>query len=278
MRFVTPGYFAAMGIPLTSGRDVLDQDAIDSPRVAVVSESFAEQFWPGRNAIGRRFDFGEMTRTVVGIVGDVRVRGLEASSEPQVYLPSRQMPDRYFVGYVPRDLVIRSTLEAGSLVPAVQQIVTHADVQTPVDRVQTLNDILDQETSPRSTQVRVLGIFAAIAFLLAGVGINGLLSFAVSHRSQEIGVRMAMGAQVRDILLMILGESLILAIIGIAAGGLLAYLAARTMEALLAGISPRDPLTFAAGMIMAFVMTMAGSARPALRAVRVDPMTVIRTE
>jgi putative ABC transport system permease protein len=127
-------------------------------------------------------------------------------------------------------------------------------------------------------QVRVLGVFAAVAFLLAGIGIHGLLSFAVSHRAQEIGVRMAMGAQMRDILRMILGESLLLATIGIAIGALLAYIVARTMEALLAGVSPRDPWTFVVAMSVALIMTLAGSALPALRAVRVDPMSVIRAD
>jgi putative ABC transport system permease protein len=144
--------------------------------------------------------------------------------------------------------------------------------------VRTLNDILDEETGPRSAQVRVLGVFATVAFLLAGIGIHGLLSFAVSHRAQEIGVRMAMGAQVRDILRLILGESLVLACVGIALGASLAYIAARAMDALLAGISPRDPATFLAGIIVALVTTIAGSALPALRAVRVDPMLVIRSE
>jgi ABC-type antimicrobial peptide transport system permease subunit len=217
-------------------------------------------------------------RTVIGVVGDVRVRGLEQASEPQVYLPSPQVPDRVFIFYIPRALVIRSSLPSESLLPAVKQFVAGAETEASIDLVQTLEEVLQQETGPRTVQVRVLGVFAAVAFLLAGIGIHGLLSFAVSHRAQEIGVRMAMGAQARDILGMILGESLILSAIGIGVGGLLAYIAARTMEALLAGVSPRDPLTFVIAMSVAFVMTLAGSALPALRAVRVDPMTVIRAE
>jgi len=278
LRFVTAGYVPAMGIKLTRGRDIVDSDGPSSPRVALVSESFARQFWPDRDAIGRHFVIAEQDRTVVGIVGDVRVRGLEMASEPQVYLPSRQMPDAYFMFFMPRQLVIRTSLDAASLTPMVRQIVTRVDPQLPVTDVRTLADLLDQETGPRTVQVRVLGVFAAVAFLLAGIGIHGLLSFAVSHRAQEIGVRMAMGAQMRDILRMILGESLMLATIGIAAGALLAYILARTMEALLAGVSPRDPWTFVVAVSVAFVMTLAGSALPAVRAVRVDPMSVIRAD
>ena len=159
-----------------------------------------------------------------------------------------------------------------------KQFVAGAEAEASIDLVQTLEEVLQQETSPRTVQVRVLGVFAAVAFLLAGIGIHGLLSFAVSHRAQEIGVRMAMGAQMRDILRMILGESLMLAAIGIAVGASLAYIVARTMEALLAGVSPRDPWTFVVAMSVAFIMTLAGSALPALRAVRVDPMSVIRAD
>jgi predicted permease len=278
LRHVTPGYFAAMGIPLTRGREILDSDTTTSLAVAVVSESFARQFWPDRDPIGRHFTFAEAERTLVGVVGDVRVRGPEQTSEPQVYLPSSQMPERQFVFFAPQELAIRSTLDAAALVPAVRQIVMRAEAQTPIDRIRPLDAIVSEETAPRTVQVRVLGVFAAVACLLAAVGIHGLLAFAVSTRSQEIGVRMAMGAQMRDILRMILGESLTLACLGIALGTALAYVAGRAMEALLAGVSPADPITFVAVIGIAFVMTILGSLLPALRAVRVDPMTVIRSE
>jgi predicted permease len=278
LRYITTGYFGAMGIPFTRGRDVQDGDTFTAPRVAVVSASFARQIWPDRDPIGRRFLFAEEMRTVVGVVGDVRVRGLEMTSEPQVYLPSSQVPDRVFIFYIPRALIIRSSLPHESLLPTVKQFVAGAEAEASIDLVQTLEEVLQQETSPRAVQVRVLGVFAAVAFLLAGIGIHGLLSFAVSHRAQEIGVRMAMGAQMQDILRMILGESLMLAAIGIGVGASLAYIIGRTMEALLAGVSPHDPWTFVAAVSVAFVMTLAGSALPALRAVRVDPMTVIRAD
>jgi len=270
VRFVTPGFFEAMGIPLRRGRDVRDSDTRTSPLIAIVSESFARQHWPDRDPIGRRFLFLDEMRTVTGIVGDVRVRGLESPSEPQVYMPHAQMADDTYLWHAAKDLVIRSSADARALVPAVRDIVAHADPQQPVSDVRMLAEIVGEETAPRTAQVRVLGAFAAVAFLLAGVGIHGLLSFAVSHR--------AMGAQARDILRMILGESLLLAGVGIVSGASLAYAAARAMEALLAGVSPRDPLTFTAGVLVALVMTLAGSMIPALRAMRVDPMTVIRTE
>src|SRR5262249_43229457 len=145
--------------------------------------------------------------------------------------------DAYFMFFAPRQLVVRSSLDATALAPAVRQIVARIDPKLPVTQVGQLTDLIEEETGPRSAQVRVIGLFAVVAFLLAGIGIHGLLSFAVSHRAQEIGVRMAMGAQMSDILRMILGESLMLASIGMIAGGFLAYVAGRLMEALLAGIS-----------------------------------------
>jgi predicted permease len=278
VRFVTPGYFETMRIPRRRGRDVRESDTPAAARIAVVSESFAHRHWPDRDPLGRRFRIMDEMRTVVGVVGDIRVRGPQVTSEPQVYLPTVQMADGTYLWFAPKDLVIRSTVEASTLLPSIRAIVSRADPQQPISDVRTLAEIVADETAPRTAQVRVLGAFAAVAFLLAGIGIHGLLSFAVSHRAQEIGVRMAMGAQVRDILRLILGESLVLGGIGIVSGAALAYGAGRSMEALLAGISPRDPATFLAGVGVALVMTIAGSLLPAVRAVRVDPMTVIRSE
>jgi predicted permease len=280
VRFVTPGYFAAMGIPLRSGRDVRESDTQKSPFVAVVSASFVRQHWPNQDPLGRRFTFMDSLRTIVGVVGDVHVRGIERTSEPQVYLPEGQVEDNTYLWFAPKDLVIRTASDAGSdsVLAATRQIIARADPQQPISDVRPLADIVSDETATMVASARVLGAFTAIAFLLAGIGIHGLLSFAVSQRSQEIGVRMAMGAQARDILRMVLGRSLQLAVIGIALGISLAHIAARSLESLLAGVTPWDPLAFATGILVALVMTLAGSAVPAARAVRVDPMSAIRSE
>ncbi|HEY7111563.1 MAG TPA: ABC transporter permease [Thermoanaerobaculia bacterium] len=278
LRFVTPDYFAAMGIPVKAGRDVAPSDTAASPFVAVVSESFVKRYWPGQGALGRRFRFGQADRTVVGVVGDVRVRGLEGDSEPQVYVPSRQVPDGNYIGYVPRDLVIRSAVPAATLLPELRQIVAQADPLLPVSDVRPLSDLVASDTAPRRIQARALAAFAAVALGLAALGIHGLLSFTVSQRSREIGVRMALGATPRDILEMVLGRSAVLAGAGALLGGVLALGAAFAMRALLAGVSPADTATFGAAIGLAAAMTAAGSALPALRAVRVDPVTAIRTD
>jgi len=278
LRFVTPGFFAALGIPMRRGRDVSESDTRDSPFVAVVSESFVRRYWPAQDPLGRRFQVASQGRSVVGVVGDVRVRGLETTSEPQVYLPYQQVADRSLIGYIPKALVVRSSMEPGALLPALRGAVARADPEQPVSDVRTLSEIVDAETAPRSVQVRVLGSFAAVAVLLAGIGIHGLLAFAVSSRAQEIGVRVALGARPADVLALILREGLLLAAAGTVLGVALAYAAGRALEALLAGVSPRDAATFSAAVALAVVTTLAGSLLPALRAVRVDPLTAIRAE
>jgi len=278
LRYVTPGFFSTLRIPLRAGRDVSDLDTQNSPYVAVVSESFARQHWPGESPIGRRFFIAFQDRTVVGVVGNIRVRGLERESEPQVYVPHRQVPDGGVMGYAPKDLVIKSTMAPEALVPAVRAIIARADPQLPVSDIALYTDIIDAETAPRTTQLRVLGAFAAVALLLAGIGLHGLLAYMVTTRVREIGVRMALGAGSRDIILLVMRQGLVLASVGLSVGVALAYAAGRTLQALLAGVSPADMAAFAAAASLVFLVTLAGTAAPALRARRIDPIIAIRTE
>ena len=278
MRFITPGYFQAMGIPLKLGRGVEESDGTTALPVAVVSESFVQRYWPGKNPIGRSFQIASGTRTIVGVAGNVRVRGLEARSEPQVYLSYRQMRDGNLVWYAPKDLAVRTTVNPTSLTAGIRAIIHDADPQQPISDVQTLTEIVESNTASRRVQARVLGAFAAIAFLLAAVGIHGLLSFSVSQRTQEIGVRMALGAKSGQILSLILGESSRLAIAGVVLGAGLGYGAGRAMQSLLAGLEPGDAATFATAMALAVMMTLAGSLIPTVRAVRVDPAVAVRAE
>ncbi len=278
LRYVTPGFFATMGIPVERGRDVSEADSFDAPWTAVVSESFARRYWAGHDPLGRHFKIALSDRTVVGVVGDIRVRGLEQDSEPQVYLPYRQVKDEWLIGYVPKDLVIRSATPPGGLLPAVRGIIHNADAEQPIADVRTMENIVAGETASRTSQVRVLGLFAAIAFLLAGVGIHGVLSFAVSRRMQEIGVRIALGARPGGIVKMIVGRGAALAAMGVLPGVVLAYAAGRAMEGLLAGVQPGDAITFASAIGLCLLMTVLGSFLPAWRAVRIDPIQAIRSE
>jgi hypothetical protein len=278
LRFTTPGFFDTLGIPFRCGRDVQPSDTRASPFVAVVSESFASRHWPGEHPLGRRFRTAVQEWTVVGVVGDVRVRGLEAASEPQVYLPYRQVQDRAMIGYTPKDLVLRSPLDEAALVPALRRIIARADPQQPIAGIRELTEIVADDAAPRSVQVRVLAGFAAVAILLAGIGIHGLLAFTITQRQQEFGVRMVLGARPADILQLVLRQGAVLAVAGVTAGLTLAYSVGRSLQALLFGVSPGDPVTFVATLVMGLLMTLAGSLWPAMRASRVDPLTVMRVE
>ena len=278
LRFVTPGFFRTLAIPLRRGRDVAESDTTDRPAVAVISDSFVRRYWPGQDPIGRHFHLVTQDLEVVGVVGDIRVRGLARVSEPQVYLPHRQLGDSNLVWYGPKDLVIRTTGDPLALVPSVRAIVRRADPQVPLSDVQTMNNVIDGETAPRAIQVRAIGTFAVLALLLGGIGIHGLLSYAVSQRTQEIGVRVALGATPRDILRMVALQSATLAAVGVGAGVGLAYAAGRWMESLLAGVGVTDAATFGAAVGLVLVMTAAGTLAPTRRALRVDPITAIRSE
>jgi len=278
LRFITSGFFKTLRIPLMQGRELAEQDTASTPYVAVVSQSFVRKYWPDGNAVGRHFQFAFHDRAIVGVAGDVRVRGLERDSEPQVYLPYRQVSDLDFPFYVPKDLAILTTGNPEALAPAVQRIVRAADPEQPVSSVRTMAKIVEEQTASRTVQARLLGGFAALAFLLAAVGIHGLLSFAVSQRSREIGVRVALGAKPRDILSMVLRQAAFVAVAGVVPGTVLAYEAALAMQALLAGVKPNDPPAFLAAAALCVAMTLFGSLLPAWRAVRVDPITALRAE
>lgn len=282
-RFVTPDYFKAMGIPVRAGRTILPTDTPKAQPVAVVSESFVQRFLAGTgDPIGRTFDFFLAgTRTIVGVVGDVKFRGLERRNEPQVYLPYQQQGDNRTMGYTPKDLVVLidpaqwETGAADALVPEIRRIVKQADPEQPISDVQPLTAILDGQTTSRVVQVRVLGAFAAVSCLLAAVGLHGLLAFVVSARTREFGVRLALGARPVQILTLVTRHGLLLGAMGVAAGAAAAYAAGRWLESVLAGVSPADPITFAIAIGVAAIMTIAGSIAPAIRAARTDPRQAI---
>jgi predicted permease len=284
-RFITPAYFRAMEIPLVAGRPFDESDASQSEPVAIVSQSFVTSYLDGQQAIGRMFQFGPAgRRTIVGVVGDVRVRGLESRSEPQVYLPSPQQGDNRIIGYFPKDLVVRvsaydsdrAALDA--LLPAIRQIVWNVDPDQAVSDARPLGAIVEGETVTRAVQVRVLGVFAATSCVLAAVGLHGLLAFIVSARAREFGVRLALGAEPRQVLALVARRGLMLG----GAGGLLglwiAYVAGRGIESLLAGLSPADAATLTAALGCALVMTLAGSLLPALRAARTNPRDAMQID
>ena len=275
-RFVTPGFFETMSIPITEGRDISWADTADAPLVAVVSQSFVQEMWPGASGIGRRFRVMNTDRTIVGVVGNIRVRGLEQPSEPQMYLSSQQVPDNAVMGYAPQELVVRADADPTGLLPSIRQIVQRADPEQPISNVRLLEDVVTDQIAPRAVQARVLGGFAGVAMLLAAIGLYGLLAFAISTRMREIGLRMALGATPGSIVGLVVRRGLILGAMGIAIGCAAAYGAGRWIESLLAGISPHDPAIFLAAIGLTLTLALIGTLLPAIRASRVSPLEAAR--
>jgi predicted permease len=278
LRFVTPGFFTTLGIPQLAGRDVSGGDTDGGPSVAVVSESFARRYWPGGNAVGQRFRFAFRERLIVGIVADIRVRGLEAVSEPQVYLPHKQVPDGGLPFYTPKDLLVRTSGSPMAIAASIQRIIRDADPELPISDIRPLADVVALQTAPRRTHVAIVALFAVMATVLSGVGLHGLLAFGVAQRRREIGIRIALGAPAPRVVRVVVARGAALAAVGALAGMLLGYGAGRWLADVLFGVQPGDPLTFVAAAITALLMTVSGSIFPARRAVRVDPVKAMRTE
>jgi len=278
LRLVTPGFFDTLRIPVLQGRDVRDSDRPDGPRVTLVSESFVRRHWPGLDPIGRRvaFAFGDLE--VVGVVKDIKVRGLERESEPQLYLAASQVPDGSIIYYSPKELVVSAVGELRTLVPLVRAAVARADPLVPISDIRPLSEIVEADTAARVVQVRVLGAFAATAILLAAVGLHGLLAFSVAARTREIGVRFALGATPGRVMRLVVGRGLVLAAFGIGVGLILAAWAASTLQALLFGVDPRNSAVYAMAVGVCLIVAVVGTALPALRAMRVDPLDAIRAE
>jgi predicted permease len=274
VRIVTDGYPAAMGIPLRAGRDIAPGDVRTSEPVMVINETMARTLWPGQDPIGKYvLNACARERRVVGVVGDVRHLALEQASGNEMYIPMRQCPDR-----PSHDLVVRSTLAAAPLAGAVREALKPLAPNLASNTVRTLQQIVDKSVSPRRFTVLLLGAFAIFALVLASLGIYALISYSVNQRTQEIGIRMALGATTSDVKRQIVGQTLWLTTIGVLIGAAASWLLARGLEGLLFEVSASDPKTFL-GMaaVLTVVATIAGYL-PARRASGIDPMTALRSE
>jgi predicted permease len=276
LRLVTPQFFSTLRIPLRRGRDLSDSDTSDRPLVAVVSESFARRHWPGADPLGRTFETRGQRRTVVGVVGDIKFRGLERTSEPQLYLPADQAPNPIGALYLPKDLVVRVSRQAPGLVGAIREIVGRVDPQQQISNVRMMAEVVGDQTETRRAQLRVLTALAVLALLITVAGIHGLLGFTVAQRDHEIGVRLALGADRWRVARMIMSEGVRIAVVGVCCGTVLAYLAARGMRTLLFGVPPNDSVTISVVALICFVTTIAASAGPALRAAGIQPNSALR--
>jgi putative ABC transport system permease protein len=278
---VRPDYFETMRIPVLGGRRFASTDGEGAAPVAIVSRTMAEELWPGENPIGRRIRVPgspySPLRTVVGVVGDVRHYGLHMPVTKQAYLPHAQPPygPQRFMTMVVRTMPDRDPL---SLVPAVREHVRSIDPLQPITRIQTYDDIVAQSMATRRFTLVLLASFAATAVLLAIGGLYGALSYVVSQRARDIGVRVALGASARVITGLVVRQGMAPAMAGLAAGVLASLAIGRAIESMLFGISSRDLVTYAAVVTMIVAGALAACLFPARRAASVDVAETLRAE
>ena len=278
-RVVSPDYFRAMGIPLLRGRYFEAHDTPDSMPVVVINRRLAEQYWPGEDAIGKRLKVGPLDSqnawlTVVGVVGDVRQTGLY-EQKLEFYVPYMQ-ERRSFMA--PRDLVVRTKADPGVIAGAVRKAVWSVDKDQPVSNVRTLDQVFAAAISQERFQALMLGLFAALALVLACVGLYGVISYSVVQRTHEIGVRMALGAQSVDVLRLVIRQGMLLTFAGLVIGIVAGTFVTRVLTDMLFGVTPRDPLTFIGVPVLLLVVAFLACYIPARRATRIDPLVALRYE
>jgi predicted permease len=285
---ISPGYFAAFRIPIVRGRAFMEQDRAGSPNVAIINEAMAKQFWPKSDPLADRItiakglpELEDPTRQIVGVAGDVRTAGLNREPQPIMYVPWGQVPDAHnanLVGIVPLSWIVRTRGEPTAMSAVIQNELRVASGGLPVSRPRTMGAIVRQSTARSDFNMLLLTIFGASALLLAAIGIYGLMSYSVQQRTQEIGIRLALGADPARVRNMVIIQGMGLALAGVVIGLGAAFALVRLIESFLFGVAPRDPMVFVAAPLVLGSIAFFGVWLPARRAARVDPVIALRTE
>jgi putative ABC transport system permease protein len=273
VRVVSDGYFSAMGIPLRAGRDFSTRDGLSSEPVIIINETLASRVWPGEDPLGKIIHTDKPERRVVGVVADVRHLALEKESGFEMYLPIRQTND-----YASVDLVVRGSHSTADLASAVRGALQPLDPSLPMNEFRSIQGLVDRSVSPRRFLVVLLAGFAGFALILAGLGIYGVISYSVSQRKREIGIRMALGASAGDVQQRILWSALNLAAVGLSLGFVASWALGRLIQGLLFEVAPSDPVTFAAMLVALMGVAVLAAYLPARRASRLDPLEALRAE
>ncbi|HEX3253530.1 MAG TPA: ABC transporter permease [Pyrinomonadaceae bacterium] len=271
---VMPNYFETMGIPFIKGRLFNSNDRPDTPAALIINQTMAEKFWPGQEPLGKQIKFVQdgSTGTVVGVVGDAKHYWLEETQRPQLYNPYSQTP-----GYF-GTLVIRTTVDPMSISEQVRQAVWKVDPDQPMWKIRTVEFLLNRSVADRKFLMALMGLFAGLALLLTTIGLYGVISYLVNQRTQEIGIRMALGAQVGQILSMVLKQGMFLVVLGVVIGLGAAWLLTSFMSKLLYEVSATDPVTFGVIAVLLIIVALLACYLPARRATKVDPMVALRYE
>ena len=274
------GYFKTMGIPILKGRDFNQFDQHKSAPVVIVTETFAKTHFPGEEAIGKRIHPGISTfdnekapaREIVGVVGDVRNRALSTEPRPAYYVPITQVP------FPQMSIVVKTTGDPHALIPAVTKEVTQFDKDLPVFSVKTMNEYLASSVAAPRFNTTLLSIFATVALVLTIIGLYGVMSYSVAQRTNEIGIRMALGAQTHNVISLVVAQGLKLVLLGLAIGLVGAFVASRIVKSLLFGVTAKDPLTFTLAAVLLGAVGVLACYLPARRATKVDPIEALRCE
>jgi putative ABC transport system permease protein len=275
-RVTTPGYFGAMGIPMKRGVDFSDRDTATSQPVAIINDTMAQQFWPGASPIGQRLQLGwdppNVSREIVGVVGDTRSAALSAAPVAESYVPFAQAP------LPAMGMVLRSEVDRSRLLPLVRQRISAIDADLPIMRAQSMQTVVEASAGGTRLSSVLTSVFALLAGVLASLGIYSLIAYSVAQRTREIGIRLALGANRRTLIRLIVGEGLGLAGIGIAIGLAGSLLLTRLLNTMLYQVSPIDAPVILGTCAAVLIVTMLASYVPARRALRVDPMIALRAE
>jgi putative ABC transport system permease protein len=283
---ITPNYFAALKTPIIQGREFNDRDTATAPPVIIINQTMAKRYWPNESPLGRRITLdyvpNEPSREIVGVVGDVRLSRQQREILPLVYVPHLQQPAHWLgPGWNLRSgmyFILRTTGDPMKLVPAMRQALADVDRNKPASSVQTVEQNLDQQIQYVRLYVLLLGIFGAVATVLAAIGIYGVMAYSVAERTREIGIRMALGAGARDVLALLARQALLLIGIGLAAGLVASFMLTRLLQTALYEVTPNDPATFTAVALLLAAVGLIACLIPTRRAVRVDPTVALRYE
>ena len=271
-RAVSPEYFHTLGIPVILGRSFDESDTAERPRIAVANEALARKMWPGENPIGKTIKWGKGV-PIVGVVGDIKHKALNAAPQPELYIPYLQ-----YLGVPVSSLVLRTDLDPINMIPAMRKAIREFQPDQPIVDARTMEQVVYDSVAQPRFYTLLLGIFAGLAAVLASAGVYGVTSFLVSRDQHEIGIRMAIGAQNRDIIREFVGAGLRYILIGIALGLAASMGATRLLSSMLFQVKPTDPATYAVVSVLLLVLTLAAAFAPARRAIRVDPVVALRHE
>jgi predicted permease len=268
---VSPDYFRTMGISLHEGRDLSWLDTAKSGKVALINQAAARRYWPGEGALGKIAVVDGNDATIVGIISDIHESSVEAAASPAVYVPITQSDPEG------PELVVRSKLPISVLAPSVMATLRSMNPEQPLAELRPIQSIVDHATSPRRFFAILVGAFATLGLALASLGIFGVISYSVTRQTQEIGIRMALGATRERVQLGVIAKTMRLALIGVSVGTVASFAVARAISSLLFGIEATDPITFAAMIMLLTLVALAAGYLPARRASRINPMAALRS-